>query len=194
MNQPRIYTCQEWGAQPPAHSFAQTRPQKIIVHHMDYPNRPLESDPAQACRIAFELARACQRDHMHNNGWADTGQSFTISRDGIICEGRHGALQAARLGHNVRSAHAADGRIDDNDDFGIENEGTYTSAAMPKKQWDALVSLCAWLAFQCNIDTAQILGHRDTGIATACPGAWLEAQLPTLRQQAHTLKLAGGKD
>ena len=194
MNPPRIYSCAEWGAQPPDHPFQSVTPHKIVIHHMAYPNRALESDPAQARRTAFELARACQRDHQHNNGWADTGQSFTISRDGLICEGRHGALQAAQNGHNVRSAHCADGRIDCNNDFGIENEGTYSSASMPKKQWNALVALAAWLAFKCNIDTAQILGHQNTGIATACPGAWLEAQLPTLRSQAHILKLAGRKD
>jgi hypothetical protein len=187
---PQIYTCAEWGAKAPAHPFEQTNPTAIVIHHMDTPNRALESDPDQAIHRAFTLARACQQDHMQVNGWADTGQSYTISRDGVICEGRHGTLAATLKGHSVHAAHAADGNIDFNFDFGIENEGTYDFLSMPGKQWRSLVQLTGWLAWICQIDTAKIIGHRDTGISTDCPGKWLESRLPALRQQARQYKLS----
>ncbi len=187
---PRIYTCEEWGAAPADHPFPRTRPKAIVVHHMDYPNRSLEPDPDKARLLAFRLARACQRDHMQVNGWADTGQHFTVSRDGIILEGRHGSLEAAKSGQAVHGAHAADAGIDFNSDWGIENEGTYDFTRMPSKQWQALVQLVGWLARVCSIDTAHVIGHRDTGIATDCPGQWLEGQLPLLRQQARQAKLS----
>ncbi len=178
---------------PPVHSFPITNPSAIVIHHMDYPNRALQPDPDQAREIAFQLARACQRDHMQVNGWADTGQHFTVSRDGVILEGRHGSLQAALTGKAVHGAHAADGNIDFNDDWGIENEGTYDFVSMPARQWQALVQLVAWLATVCHIDTAKVIGHRDTGIATDCPGQWLWSRLPALRQQAHQLKKGSSK-
>ena len=89
----------------------------------------------------------------------------------------------------MHGAHAADGAIDFNQDFGIENEGTYDFISMPSKQWQALVGLVGWLAYVCRIDTQDVIGHRDTGIATDCPGQWLESRLPALRQQARLLKL-----
>lgn len=186
---PKIYSCSEWGAVPADHAFSMTRPTAAILHHMATPNRPLESSPALAKQRAFQLARDCQQAHMGSNGWADTGQNFTVSRDGVVLEGRHGSLIAAQHGFTVRGAHAADGSIDYNQDLGIENEGTYSTAPMPKEQWNALVALLGWLTFVCGVETATIIGHRDTGIATACPGNWLESQLPELRHQARLLKL-----
>lgn len=188
--QPKIFSCAEWGAAPPAHALDPDKPTGIVVHHMDYPNRALEPDPDKAKLAAFHLARACQHDHMQVNGWADTGQSFTVSRDGIILEGRHGSLAAAQAGHSIHGAHAADGAIDFNRDFGVENEGTYDDVEMPSKQWLALTKLVAWLSSICKLDTAKIIGHRDTGISTDCPGKWLEAQLPKLRHEAHQLLLS----
>ena len=156
---------------------------------MATPNRPLISDPVLAKHRAFEIAKRCQDDHMDGNGWADTGQHFTVTRDGIVLEGRTGSLAAAMEGMCVRGAHAADGGIDYNDSFGIECEGTYTADVVPPRQMRALVDLLAWLCFKCRIDTSTILGHRDTGIATACPGDWLHSQLPSIREQAHNAKI-----
>ena len=59
---PKIYSCAEWGAAPPLHSSPRTHPNAVVIHHMDYPNRALEPDPEKARALAFELARACQRE------------------------------------------------------------------------------------------------------------------------------------
>jgi len=193
VSEPRIYTCAEWGARPPLNAFAATTPSSVVWHHMDWPNRPLISDPQAALQKAFEIARRCQADHMDGNGWSDTGQHFTVTRDGIILEGRHGSLAAALAGHCLRGAHAADPDTgaDANNSWGIEHEGTYTSEPMPEAQWQATLHLTAWLCQQTKLDSATLRGHRDTGCETACPGDWLEAQLPRARQAVHLIKLNG---
>ena len=182
-----VYSCAEWGAAPAAHAFDRTTPKVVVVHHMDWPNRPLITDPAKALVRACNVARSCQQQHMVGNGWADTGQNFTVTRDGIVLEGRHGSLMAALHGQSVRAAHAADPDTgaDANDSPGIECEGTYSTATMPAPQWAALLDLCAWLCHQDKIDSTWIIGHRDTGCRTECPGNWLESQLPALRAAVH---------
>lgn len=187
-----VYSTSDWGARPPEYSpFPETTPTDMVVHHMDWPNRPLIADPHLALEEAFSVARRCQADHMDANGWADTGQHFTVTRDGIVLEGRHGSLAALLAGHCIHGAHAADADTgaDDNNSWGVEHEGTYTTETMPQAQWDASVKLFAALAYSCNLDTATIKGHRDTGCSTACPGDWLEGQLDRFRVQAHQVKV-----
>lgn len=186
-----IYECADWGARPPTHAFAATTPSDSVVHHMDWANRALIADHNEAVQWAFHVARQCQADHMDGNGWSDTGQHFTITRDGIVLEGRHGSLAALLAGHCIRGAHAADADTgaDDNDSWGVEHEGTYTTEHMPQAQWNASVRLFGAIGQLCNLDTATIKGHRDTGCQTACPGDWLESVLPEFRQSAHVYKL-----
>lgn len=187
----RIYACEEWGAHPPRHAATRTRPTALVLHHMASPNRSPVVEAVAAREKAFAVARRCQADHLAN-GWADTGQHFTITREGVVLEGRHGSLAAALAGQCVLAAHAADPDTDafENESWGTEHEGTYSTEAMPPAQWEASVKLQAWLALQCGLDTATIKGHRDTGCRTACPGDWFHAQLGRLRHEAHELKKA----
>jgi hypothetical protein len=180
-----VYECGDWGARPPLHAFSATTPTNMVLHHMDYPNRAPISDHNVAVRAAFQLARRCQDDHMDNRGWSDTGQHFTVSIDGVICEGRHGSLDALLAGRCIRGAHAAEPGVDDNDSWGTEHEGTYTTAHTPLPQWDASVRLHAAVAFLCKLGSALIIGHRDTGCHTDCPGDWFEAQIPTFRSNVR---------
>lgn len=193
-----IYSCQEWGARPPLEDpFPLTNPTKIIIHNTASANRAPANGQAEI-DAAMQLARDIQNDHMDNNHWNDTGQHFTNSRGGVVLEGRHGTLAAVANGQCVRGAHCAYGAVDENDNFGIENEGTYggtvngvyVTDVMPDAQWQSLVELCATLCLECNIDSANITGHRNTGIATDCPGDWLDAQLARLSQAVHDRKLA----
>ena len=193
LNRCAIYSCQEWGAKPPVHSSPVVKPKNIIVHHMAWPNRALIPDHAHAVQDAFHVARSCQIGHF-GNGWADTGQNLTISRDGIPVEGRHGSVAAIQAGHTIVGAHAADPEagIYCNDTIGIECEGTYSTEHMPSQQWETLVDVCSWACHATGLRSDQIIGHCDTGIATECPGRWLHAQLGLLRQAVHA-RLAGMK-
>jgi hypothetical protein len=130
-----VYTCAEWGARPPRHASNNTIPSDMVVQHMDTENRLPLADHSAAVRKAFEIARRCQNDHMDHNGWADSGQHFTVTIDGVCLEGRHGSLTTLLAGHCIRGAHAADVGVDDNDSWGTEHEGTYDTTSMPGKSY-----------------------------------------------------------
>ncbi|WUL67497.1 peptidoglycan recognition protein family protein [Amycolatopsis sp. NBC_00345] len=173
--EPRIYSCAEWGARPPADPLTTLDhpANRILIHHIDCPN-----STDYSLEHAFQVARDDQADHIDNNGWSDTGQHFTVSRGGYRMEGRHGSLDALRSGDKiVRAAHCP-GQNDNA--IGIENEGTYMTVEPPEAQWSSLVVFCAYICTQYGIPVEEIKGHRDY-YNTDCPGDKLYARLPELR-------------
>ncbi|WP_033293438.1 N-acetylmuramoyl-L-alanine amidase [Amycolatopsis jejuensis] len=175
--EPRIYSCAEWGARPPADPLTTLGhpADRVLIHHIDCPN-----STDYSLEHAFQVARNDQADHIDNNGWSDTGQHFTVSRGGYRLEGRHGSLDALRSGRKiVRAAHCP-GQNDNA--IGIENEGTYMQVVPPKAQWESLVVFVAYVCRQYGIPVAEIKGHRDF-YNTDCPGDQLYAKLPELRSR-----------
>ncbi len=141
---PRIFTTSEWGAAPAKVSyFPRAAALGIVIHNTDGANRAPFADPAVEQAAAFANARQIQADHF-TRGWSDTGQHFTVSQGGVITEGRHWTLDAAKSGLVVRGAHAPSA----NDNWwGIEIAGRNVSAyVVTSEQWEAVVQLCAWLS------------------------------------------------
>jgi len=173
---PWIIDCDSWGARPPTSEivlrYGTTR--KIIVHHTAYPN---STDYSR--EQAIWLARDIQRLHQDVNGWADSGQHFTISRGGYVLEGRHRSLETLDTGlAQVQSAHCPGRNIDS---IGIENEGTYISETPTQALWDSLVRLSVTICQQYNIKAHNMFGHWDFR-ATQCPGIAFYRQFPQLRR------------
>jgi hypothetical protein len=180
---PPIFTRSEWGAlAPKVSSFSRAPAQGIVIHHTQDANRaPLVGDAEKTA--AFELSRRIQHSHMFERGWSDVGQHFTISRGGIIMEGRAGTLDAARDHQVVRGAHAGS-NLHNQQWWGIEVEGDFREdpGKLTDKQRDALAQLCAWLAtlipnFASNVN---IRAHRQVKPGgTDCPGRLLEPGNPS---------------
>jgi hypothetical protein len=172
-----IISCDEWGARPPADplSVSGIATNKIIVHHMAFPN---VTDYSR--EQAIKLARDCQNLHMDGNGWSDTGQHFTISRGGYVMEGRHGSLE--RLAAGDRQMIAAHCPGENGRAIGIENEGTYVDETPPQALLDSLVRLCTTICRQYGLHAHDIFGHWDFR-NTLCPGAAFYAQFPMLRRR-----------
>src|SRR5262249_9819609 len=85
---PTIASRATWGARSPGGlSVIPPSPDKIVTHP---PAGANTTNYTQA--QAFAMARSIQNFHMDDNGWADSGQHFTISRGGYIMEGRHNSL------------------------------------------------------------------------------------------------------
>src|ERR1044071_3682313 len=103
---PRVYTTAEWHARPATSTFTKKKALGIVVHNTEHPNRAALTGDAERDK-AFSLAKSIQDHHMDGNGWSDTGNHFTISRGGLILEGRHGTYAAAQLGKVVKGAHAS---------------------------------------------------------------------------------------
>ncbi|MFG1951699.1 peptidoglycan-binding protein [Micromonospora sp. NPDC048830] len=172
-----IISCDQWGARPPKDplSVSAIPTNKIIVHHMAFPN---VTDYSR--EQAIKLARDCQNLHMDGNGWSDTGQHFTVSRGGYVTEGRRGSLERLTAGdRQMISAHCPgeNGRA-----IGIENEGTYVTETPPQALLDSLVRLCTTICRQYGLHAHDIFGHWDFR-NTLCPGAAFYAQFPTLRRR-----------
>ncbi|WP_246002001.1 peptidoglycan recognition protein family protein [Allorhizocola rhizosphaerae] len=173
---PWIIDCDSWGAKPPTSGIVlrQGTTRKIIVHHTAYPN---STDYSR--EQAIWLARDIQRLHQQVNGWADSGQHFTISRGGYVLEGRRRSLETLETGlAQVQAAHCP-GR--NHDSIGIENEGTYISETPPEALWNSLVRLSVAICEQYNIKAHNMFGHWDFR-ATLCPGAAFYRQFPQLRR------------
>jgi hypothetical protein len=179
---PPIVDCNAWGARPargalPVHD---RRPVRILVHHTATPN---VADPGP--EAAVRLARGIQNFHMDARGWPDTGQHFTVSRGGVVLEGRHHTLEFLRGGarRHVEGAHCTGQNVVA---LGIENEGTYGAVDPPDVLWNRLRELCAHLCGRYGIAPTAIHGHRDFK-DTACPGDRLYAALPRLRAEVAGL-------
>ncbi|TYB45463.1 peptidoglycan recognition protein family protein [Actinomadura chibensis] len=174
---PRAYPRADWEARPPkvAATVLDRAPDHIVVHHTASANTV---DPS--LEQAFALSRSIQNFHMDTNGWADSGQQFTISRGGHLMEGRNRTLEAVRARRHVVGAHTF-GQNDHT--IGIENEGTYMTEAPTDALWAKLVQTCAWLCDAYGLGPHEaIVGHRDYN-QTSCPGDALYALLPDLRDQ-----------
>lgn len=149
-------------------------PDHIVVHHTATAN---SADRSRS--HAYELSRWIQRFHMGERGWDDAGQQLTISRGGVVLEGRDRTLEAMAAGHHVVGAQTLH---HNRHTIGIENEGTYTDEEVPERLWSSLVDTCAWLCAQYGLDPQRaIVGHRDYN-ETDCPGDALYAWLPVLRE------------
>ena len=182
---PTIYSRSAWGARSPRGTIPilNYRPDKIVIHHTATGN---VTDYSQSW--AFQLSRAIQNWHMDNNGWADSGQQFTISRGGYIMEGRYQSLSRLQCGTSFPQGVHAPGA--NTSSIGIENEGTYTSVAPTSALWNSLVHMCAYICQQYGISPSRIYGHRDFS-STACPGNVLYSRLPQLRSEVAA-KMSGG--
>jgi N-acetyl-anhydromuramyl-L-alanine amidase AmpD len=186
MAEPKIYLTTEWGARPVTKVFAKGAAEGIVIHNTENPNRTPAAGTVEE-QVSFKICRGIQIHHMDGNGWSDTGQHFTVSRGGLILEGRTGTLAAARTGKVVQGAHASGVSRYNNKWFGIELEGYYVQEyAVTDLQWDALVELCAWLSYWGELDSIRnIIGHMDVLAGhTNCPGL-VEQHLVSLRAQVH---------
>jgi hypothetical protein len=178
---PEIVDCAGWGARPNSRivTVVPQRPVRIMVHHTATPN---VDDLSRAA--ADRLARGIQDFHMDVRGWLDSGQHFTISRGGVLLEGRHRSLEVLRAGRQqVEGAHCTGQNVVA---LGIENEGTYVDVDPPAPLWARLRETCAHACAQYGIAPGEIYGHRDFR-NTICPGDRLHAMLPQLRREVADL-------
>ncbi len=178
----KVMSCKEWGANNPKSNFKLIKPDCIVIHHMANANRA-PADTGNISKTGIRLAQQCQGFHMNENGWADTGQHFTNSIDGMVLEGRWGSKSGLMStgGMYPMGAHCEG---ENGHTIGIENEGLYTSFIPSRVQMVALIGLLALICQKGRIDSQNIIGHRSK-CATACPGDALFELLPEIRRMVH---------
>lgn len=178
-----IVTREEWGAP----STSQWKPwvvpvDKIVVHHTA--TSVNHENPAQTVKLIYN-------DHVNRCSnaectvrWNDIGYNYLIDQYGTIYEGRVG-------GNGSIGAHSPPnyGTI------GIGILGNYEGFKPNKATRNALQFLMAKLANLNNIDLSwqtTVFGHKDRSV-TACPGKLLYEILPSLVQNANSIRLEPSK-
>jgi hypothetical protein len=181
--QPPIIPRSGWGADeslmtwPPEYHPVR----KIIVHHTVTPN---DADPVQ-------WIRAIYYDHAVVRGWGDIGYNYLVDQYGNIYEGRYGGLDV--IGAHAGGYNRGSVGIGAIGSYGNTTPPEPPSIEPPQALLDAIADLAAWecsrslinpneLSHFVDITTYNIAGHRDYS-STDCPGDYLYAKLPYLRDQ-----------
>lgn len=164
-------------------------PQKLIVHHTAGSDGG--SDPASVIRGIYYW-------HAVVLGWGDIGYNYLLDKQGNIYEGRYGGdgvvgghtyNESKKVGYNRGSV-------------GIAILGDYQAGVSPTAAVIASVtSLIGNLGARFGIDPTgsgffvdqsmpNVIGHKDVD-QTLCPGSTVASQLPTIRENARAIYIAG---
>jgi hypothetical protein len=180
---PQIFSRAQWGADERMRDKSSLRYYEVhagFVHHTVNANSYTKAQvPA--------IIRGIYAYHTQARGWSDIGYNFLVDRFGQIWEGRYGGVDrpvvgAHTLGYNDYA-------------FAMSAIGNFETARPPAAMIDAYGRLFAWKLSLHGVDAGSrsqwvgkrylpaIDGHRDVG-QTACPGKYLYAQIPTIRDLA----------
>jgi flagellar hook assembly protein FlgD len=209
VNRPNIVTRQQWGADESWRDRTPRISSKIIagfIHHTATTNSYNPEDgPAQMRSLYAYFTKSLK--------YADMGYNFLVDRYGVVYEGRAGCAPGASSDCDgpskaVIGAHTAG--MNDNT-FAISAIGNFQIGAIDQPTANlmtkAIAGLMAWKIAPYNLDpTAManipstdtsglsqyrngtvatvpvISGHRDVG-RTVCPGKYLYALVPQIRNQ-----------
>ena len=180
---PQIYSRAQWGANEKMRDAGSLHYYEVhagFVHHTVNANNYSRSDVPGIIRSIYAY-------HTQSKGWSDIGYNFLVDRFGRIWEGRYGGVDrpvvgAHTLGYNDYS-------------FAMSAIGNYETAQPTSAMLDAYGKLFAWKLSLHGIDASDtsqkvgpktfkaINGHRDAG-QTACPGRYLYAKIPQIRELA----------
>jgi uncharacterized protein YraI len=140
----------------------------------------------------FALQKAMKNHHVHNNGWNDIGQQFSIFPDGKIVTGRSLEFSPACIFGNNRNAIC------------IENVGFFDQGqdTMTAQQKNSIIRVTAALCkrFNVPVTTDRIVYHHwfdlssgartnGTGITKSCPGSNFFGGNTVINSEQHFLPL-----
>ena len=180
---PQIFSRAQWGANEKMRDAGSLHYYEVhagFVHHTVNANNYSRSDVPGIIRSIYAY-------HTQSKGWSDIGYNFLVDRFGRIWEGRYGGVDrpvvgAHTLGYNDYS-------------FAMSAIGNYETAQPTSAMLTAYGKLFAWKLSLHGIDASDtsqkvgpttfkaINGHRDAG-QTACPGRYLYAKIPQIRELA----------
>ncbi|MGH3346842.1 MAG: FG-GAP-like repeat-containing protein [Nocardioides sp.] len=181
---PKIYSRAQWGANESLRDKGSLRYHEVhagFVHHTVNANDYSRAEVPGILRSIYAY-------HTQSRGWSDVGYNFLVDRFGRIWEGRYGGVDrpvvgAHTLGYNDWS-------------FAMSAIGNFDVRRPGSAMVQAYGALFAWKLSLHGVDassTRQVVGpdsfkaingHRDAG-STACPGRYLYAKLPRIRELAE---------
>lgn len=184
-----------WGARPADDEYVVADDVDLAVVHHSGVATHVSYTPEQVPAIL----RSMQAYHMDARGWKDIGYNFAIDRFGRIWEARGGGISRAVVGGHASGFNTAS--------TGAVLIGDFSRSQPTEQSIDALVQLLTWKLFVHGADPRsrityqslttssaepkgrrvgldRIVGHRDVG-QTSCPGGYLYARLPEIRQRVR---------
>lgn len=174
----KIITCPEWGAVEPRDGLASIiwtpgPAPGIIFHHTDGHHAEISRPQDESHLEAMFYNRSIQKFHMRpkplGRGWNDTGNNFTVMRNGEIYQGRWRTVRAIQHRRMVVSAHCPHF----NDWIGIEHEHVGTEEmTLPQKQASAWLQ--AWIARNYGKTNPLRVDPHSEHSNTKCPANLIE--------------------
>jgi hypothetical protein len=143
----------------------------LAVHHTAAPTAAAAKGPARF--------RSHTRSH-RDQGWIDVAYHWGVDTGGNIYE-----LRSENIAGDTNTAYDPAGW------FLVVCEGNFENSPPPQAMLDAVADLCAYAAAKHGVAASTLRGHRDLA-ATLCPGANLQAQLPSLITMVEARLDAGG--
>ncbi|MDN4175027.1 FG-GAP-like repeat-containing protein [Nocardioides sp. SOB77] len=185
---PTVYSREQWGANEALRGKTQPSYYEVhagFVHHTVNANDYTRAEVPGILRSIYAY-------HTQSRGWSDVGYNFLVDRFGRIWEGRYGGIDrpvvgAHTLGYNENS-------------FAMSAIGNFDVAKPGSAMVQAYGALFAWKLSLHGVDASSptqlvgrktfraINGHRDAG-STACPGRYLYALVPQIRELAAQAQL-----
>jgi N-acetylmuramoyl-L-alanine amidase/FG-GAP-like repeat len=180
---PTIYSRAQWGADESQRDSSSLHYNEVhagFVHHTVTANDYTRAEVPGIIRSIYAY-------HTRSRGWSDVGYNFLIDRFGRVWEGRAGGVDRPVVGaHTLNYNDYA---------FAAAAIGNFETARPSSPMLTAYGELFAWKLSLHGINPAStrqrvgsryfaaINGHQDAA-ATACPGKYLYAKLPTIRSLA----------
>ncbi len=133
------------------------------------------------------ILRSIYAYHTKSRGWSDVGYNFLVDRFGRIWEGRYGGVDRPVVGAHTLGYN--------DDSFAMSAIGNFDLVQPTQAMIEAYAALFAWKLSLHGVTATStkqyvtkryfqaINGHRDAA-ATACPGKYLYAKIPEIRQLA----------
>jgi N-acetylmuramoyl-L-alanine amidase/FG-GAP-like repeat len=180
---PKIFSRAQWGAD---ESIRGKSSLHYFEVHAGFVHHTVNANDYTRAQVPA-LIRSIYAYHVLVRGYSDIGYNFLVDRFGRIWEGRYGGV-----GRPVVGAHT---KPYNDYVFAMSVIGNYETARPTDRLLRAYGRLFAWKLSLHGVDPSStrqkvgstyfkaINGHRDAS-ATACPGKYLYAKLPTIRAYA----------
>ena len=184
---PKIYSRKQWGAD---ERWRDKGSLHYFEVHAGFVHHTVNANDYTRAQVPGIL-RSIYAYHTKSRGWSDVGYNFLVDRFGRIWEGRYGGVDrpvvgAHTLGYNDNA-------------FAMSAIGNFELRRPSRAMLEAYGALFAWKLSLHGINAAStkqwvtsrnfkaINGHRDAA-STACPGKYLYARIPQIRELATQLQ------
>ncbi len=181
--QPTIHSRAEWGAD---ESLRTSPPQYASTIYAGWVHHTVNANDYSSAEVPG-IIRSIYAYHVISRGWSDIGYNFLVDRFGRLWEGRYGGIDQPVIGAHTLGFNT--------NTFAVSAIGNFELVSPSASVIESIAALMGWKLARYGRDPegmTQALdgtwrpvigGHRDAA-STACPGQYLYAKIPLIRDRA----------